>query len=366
MQISKQNELIYLNALNRISFLGPKRINLLVERFGSAEMAWNASVSEYEQLDDRQSLGDRLDRERVKIDPQAEWKRLTDHQINCISTADLAYPPLLKEIPYCPPLIYYRGSIEICSKPAVALVGSRRCTFYGREVADQLARELAAAGIVVVSGMALGVDTAAHQGALERNGWTAAVLGCGLDYCYPPKNKDLMESIITSGVVISEFPFGTAPLPRNFPQRNRIISGLSLGTVVVEATAGSGALITANFALEHNREVFAVPGNIGSPYSRGCNRLIREGARLIESAADILDELGLNTAGDRQLTLDETRAVLSADESALLEIIPYQPMHMDKIINLSGIGAAAASIALLALELKQQVRQLPGKYFCRI
>jgi DNA processing protein len=213
--------------------------------------------------------------------------------------------------------------------------------------------------------MALGVDTAAHCGALEGGGYTIAVLGCGLDLCYPPQNRKLMGEIALKGVVISEFPLGTQPLAVNFPQRNRIISGLTLGTVVVEATAKSGSLITANFAVEQNREVFAVPGNIGSPYSRGCHRLIKEGARLVESAADILSELNLLAGFGEQLSLQLPVQDLNDDEMKLLLTIPYFPLHIDDLIRAGTFSAAETSSLLLSLELKRLIRQTPGKYFCR-
>ena len=248
----------------------------------------------------------------------------------------------------------------------MALVGSRRCSYYGKEVAYRLARELAKAGLTVVSGMALGIDSAAHQGALAARGRTLAVLGCGVNHCYPPANARLMREIAGRGAVLSEFPLDTQPLPQHFPQRNRIISGLSLGTVVVEASEKSGALITASFALEQNREVFAVPGNIDSPYSRGSHRLLKEGARLVETAADILEELSVGpvtaataAARERELSLDETAR-------RLLELIPYQPLHVDEIVRLSAISPDQIGAILLDLELKGLLRQLPGKYFCRL
>ena len=253
----------------------------------------------------------------------------------------------------------------------MAIVGSRRCTFYGREVASRLAADLASAGFTVVSGMALGIDTAAHEGALEAGGRTIAVLGCSVERSYPAANRDLMEQIINSGAVISEFSLDTPPLPQHFPRRNRIISGLALGTVVVEASQKSGALITAFYALDQNREVFAVPGNVGSPYSRGCHRLIKEGARLVETAEDIIEELGISAAGGSAAAEAAASAkeqkidALEDAERRLLELIPYHPLHIDEIVRLSGADAARAGAYLISLELKGLVRQLPGKYFIR-
>lgn len=361
----ESEHLIYLNALNMISFFGTKRLTLLLEHFGTARNAWEATSGELVEslgLKQKEAV---VDEERKLIDPEREWSKLIESDIGAVSTIDPEYPELLKEIPYPPSIIYYRGSLEKANQPAVALVGSRRCTFYGKEVSGRIAAELAAEKVTVVSGMALGIDTAAHKGALENSGYTVAVLGCSLDKCYPPQNRDLMGQIMQEGLVVSEYAAGTEPLPMHFPQRNRIISGLSLGTLVIEATAKSGALITANYALEQNREVFAVPGNVGSPYSRGCHRLIKEGAGLVESAADILDQLYIGTTQDIQLSIELTRDELSEAEKKLLQIIPYQPMHMDNIIQQGGMKASEVSTFLLSLELKKYIRQTPGKYFCR-
>jgi len=357
---------IYLNALNRIIFLGAKRISTLLECYGTPRKVWEAPTEEIIKLVELKKSADQFDCERKSIDPLYEWKRLLNYNVNCITLKCPGYPSLLKEIPLPPPILYYRGNLEEAEKPAVAIVGSRRCTFYGKETAGKLAEELTSEGITVVSGMALGIDTAAHRGVLDNSGFTIAVLGCSLDKCYPPQNKDLKKEIEHSGLVISEYPLGSEPLPYYFPQRNRIISGLSLATVVIEATAKSGALITANYALEQNREVFAVPGNIGSPYSRGCHRLIKEGAGLVESAADILDALYMGSENEYQLSLDNSRQDLTEVEKRLLDIIPYQPLHLDNIIRLCGLKASEASAILLSLELKKCIRQTPGKFFSRI
>ncbi len=365
----EHGDIIYYNALNSVTFLGPRRIAALLEHFGTTRAAWEAPADEITAILNLPDNTDKLDQERLNIDPFKLWADLEEKNIMCISPRCPGYPLLLKQVSD-PPLLYYRGSLENIDRPAVAIVGSRRCTFYGREVAHRLASELTTAGVTVVSGMALGIDTAAHQGALDNSAYTIAVLGCGVDRCYPTSNSELMKQLITGGAVVSEFPPGTEPRPAHFPQRNRIISGLSLGTVVVEATAKSGALITANYALEQNREVFAVPGNVGSPYSLGSHRLIKEGARLVESAADIFEELHLDTPLDQsceqQLTIDTPGINLSKDEKTLLNLIPYQPTHIDDIIRQSGIKVSEASALLLSLELKKVIRQTPGKYFCRI
>lgn len=365
-----EEELIFLNALNRISFLGPVRIAALLERFGSSREAWKASPGAIAGIAELKGYAGRLTEERRRIDPLKEWQRLQELQISCVPYRSPEYPLLLKEISQPPPLLYCRGPRLRNDAPAVAIVGSRRCTFYGKEVAHRLAGELASAGLTVVSGMALGIDTAAHEGVLERSGATVAVLGCSVERCYPPGNRSLMERLIKEGAVISEFPLDTKPLPHHFPQRNRIISGLSLGTIVEEASEKSGALITAYCAVEQNRDVFAVPGNIGSPYSRGCHRLLKEGAILVETATDILEELGVAAPGgaaaaEAAAAKEKRTASLDQSEKALLELIPYQPQHIDEIIRRSGEGAASAGANLLSLELKGLIRQLPGKYFVR-
>ncbi len=368
--MTMDEELIYLNALNRVSFLGPVRIAALLKHCGSYKEAWQAPESELAPIPELKGLVERLLEERRRIDPLQEWQRLQQLRIACLSLHSSQYPPLLKEISQPPPLLYCRGRWQESDSRAVAIVGSRRCTFYGREVAFRLAAELAAAGFTVVSGMALGIDTAAHEGALEAGGRSIAVLGCSVERCYPAANRGLMERLINAGAVLSEFPLDTPPLPQHFPRRNRIISGLALGTVVVEASEKSGALITAYCALEQNREVFAVPGNVGSPYSRGCHRLIKEGARLVETAADIIEELGVAAAGSAAAAVagqgeEQATAALEELERRLLELIPYQPLHMDEIVRLSGVDAARAGASLMSLELKGLVRQLPGKYFIR-
>jgi DNA processing protein len=359
-------ERLYLNALNLVSLSGPKQVATLLDHFHTAREIWETPAEMIASTLGVPEQADRLRKEKSCIDPIQEWEKLQNKKIETVSVNDDHYPALLKQLNYPPQLLYYRGSVDKINRPAVAIVGSRRCTFYGQEVAGQLAAALTATEVTIVSGMALGIDTAAHRGSLENSGYTIAVLGCGVDNCYPPQNRALMEQIIAEGAVVSEFPLGTQPLPPHFPRRNRIISGLSLGTVVVEATAKSGALITANFALEQNREVFAVPGNVGSPYSRGSHRLLKEGARLVETASDILEELNLDVLSEEQLTLNLESIELSEQEKKVLNLIPYQPMHIDKIIRLTESTAAESSALLLSLELKRLVRQTPGKYFCRI
>ncbi len=363
------DNLAYLNALNCLPFLGPRRITALIRHFKTAQIAWEAPERDLQKVEGVSGLASRIIEARKKIDPYREWARIEEHGVNCAGVDSPEYPVLLRELPCPPPVLYYRGALNRGCISSIAIVGSRRSTFYGKEVAQRLAGELAAAGVDVVSGMALGIDTAAHRGCLENSGYTVAVLGCGLNHCYPLENADLMEQIASYGAVVSEFPLDTKPLPGNFPQRNRIISGMTQGTVVVEATAKSGSLITADLALEQNREVFAVPGNIGSPYSRGCHQLIKEGAHLVESAADILNEIFFEQEAEEreeQLTITGSGPSFTAAEKALLGAIPYQPTHIDDIVRSVDGAASEVITTLLALELKMVIRQTPGKYFCRI
>lgn len=285
-------EKAYCHALNLIPQLGPVRINRLLKACASAREVWGAAPGCLAQAE---GIGEKLAAQvaaaRARIDPAAAWEEFCAAGYGAVMQHEGDYPPLLREIYDPPPLLYYSGNLQVLHQACLAVVGSRRHTAYGREIAYKFAARLAALGITVVSGLARGIDTWAHRGALAGKGATAAVLGCGLDICYPPENRLLMQGIGQQGVVLSEFPPGSEPLPANFPRRNRLISGLSLGTLVVEAGEKSGALITASFALEQGREVYAVPGSITSPCSRGCHQLIKEGAKLADRVEAILEEL---------------------------------------------------------------------------
>ncbi len=283
---------IYCHAFNLIPKLGPVRINSLINTFGTAREAWYIDEA---RLADVEGFGKNLAAQvvaaRAKIDPEKAWQELLFKGFNAVTEKEGQYPSFLREIHDPPPLLYFKGDLKVLKNPCLAVVGSRRHTTYGRENAYKFAARLAACGFTIVSGLARGIDTWAHQGVLTTNGFTAAVLGCGLDICYPPENRSLMHRIIHQGVVLSEFPPGVEPAASNFPRRNRIISGISLGTLVVEAAEKSGALITASFALEQGREVFAIPGSIANPCSKGCHFLIKEGAKLVDGVDAILEEL---------------------------------------------------------------------------
>jgi DNA processing protein len=287
-----------------------------------------------------------------------------------VTQADEDYPRLLKQI-YDPPLVLYvKGSLLPKDRNAVAMVGSRMTTHYGIEVARKLAYQLAYLGVTVVSGGARGIDSAAHQGALSAKGRTAAVLGTGINIVWPPENRELYERITNNGALITQFPFNRPGDKQSFPIRNRIVAGMTLGTVVVEANLTSGALITANFANEYGRQVFAVPGRIDSPRSKGCHDLIKKGAKLCEGAEDILSEFEyLFPPSNKPMSPVETGQLpaleLSGNEQKVYDILSEEALSIDEVIRQSGLPASAASVALLSLEMKRITRQLPGKMFVR-
>jgi DNA processing protein len=282
-------------------------------------------------------------------------KRAEDAGTQLLCVEDQAYPTLLQQIPQPPPLIYVRGALTPADEWSLAVVGTRSPTTYGKEAARRVVGDLAGAGISIVSGLALGVDAIAHGAALEVGGRTIAVLGSGVDLPYPERNRRLAAQIVEQGALISEFPLGTLPVPTNFPARNRLISGLAQGTLVVEAGARSGALITVQFALEQGRDVFAIPGQIFSRASEGTNRLIRDGAGLVTQAGDVLDALNWTKATAQQ----EVKLALPDDptEAALLALISYNPQHIDELSRAAGLPTPSASAALAMLELKGLVRQ---------
>jgi len=349
--------------LGKISSLEVKKIYQLLEHLGSAEDVLFTPLEKLSNIPkiDRElinSIRERLPGE----DLTREYRLIKKLGVKLIPCTDPLYPLNLSHI-YDPPfLLYVRGSLKKEDERAVAVVGTRRATGYGKIAARRLARELAREGITVVSGMARGIDTAAHEGALDEGGRTIAVLGCGIDLVYPPENKSLMEEIIKKGAVISEFPLGTRPFAHNFPRRNRIISGLSKGVLVVEAPLKSGALITTDYALEQGREVFAVPGTITSPYSKGTNRLIKEGAKIVEDVSDILEELNLVSAGEDKPKID---LQLSFEEKSVLDYLSSEPVHIDEVVKKTQLPVARVGDILMRLQLKGMVRELPGKLFIR-
>ena len=355
------DDLKYHLGFNKVMGIGPARIATLRDYFGSLEQAWQASATDLHALHLPSRTVDNLLAARAKLDLDAEMAKAEQMGISLISWDDPAYPARLKEIAAAPPLLYVRGEITAEDDWAIGIVGTRGPTAYGREATSQLAQGLAASGVTVVSGMARGIDSVAHKATLDAGGRTIAVLGCGVDIIYPPEHRALAEHIIASGALVSDYPIGTKPDAINFPPRNRIISGLSLGIIVVEAGLKSGALITKEFALEQGREVFAVPGSIFSAQSAGPNDLLRQGARPVTKAADVLEQLHLTQAEEQQ----EARSFIPGDEveAALLRVLSREPLHLDEITNEAGLPAHQVSATLVMMELKGMARQAgPGLY----
>ena len=338
--------------------IGPVKLQRLLDYFGELRLAWVAEPGELARAGLDAKAIEALLVYRSKLDLDAELRRVEESGVDLVTWEDSRYPERLRQVYGAPFLLYVRGDLQPRDDLAVAVVGTRRVTAYGRQVTERIVRDLAANGVTIVSGLARGVDTCAHRAALEAGGRTIAVLGSGADVVYPPENGRLAGQIAGCGAIISEFPLGTKPDAANFPVRNRIISGLARGTLVVEAGLTSGALITARFAVEQNREVFAVPGSIFSPSSEGANRLIQQGAKLVLSAQDVLDELSLESIG-RQL---EMRELLPVDEveKVILGHLSDEPRHVDEICRGAGLSISVVSSTLTMLELKGHARHVGG------
>lgn len=374
-------DLPYWLALNRVKGIGPARFKLLLDAFGTAEAAWRGSINAWQAagLDTRTANG--FEQQRKRIVPEAEVERLVKLHVSVLRLTDATYPRLLREITLPPPVLYVRGALTSDDDWAVAIVGTRRATAYGRQTAERIATELSQQGITIVSGLARGIDTHAHSATLNAGGRTIAVLGCGPDLVYPPENAKLAARIVENGCIITEFGPGTQPETGNFPARNRLISGLSLGVLVAEAPDDSGALITTRFAAEQGRDVFAIPGNITSHASTGANRLIQDGAKLVLDVNDVLSELNVHlappprstrttTSPQRQPSISrETPAPPPAQmelsmlipendaESIVLQHLPSsgEPRHIDEICRASALPISTVSGTLVMLELKGQV-----------
>ncbi len=353
----------YWIAFNRIPGIGRVRCSLLLNHFGSLERAWLAEAADLRAAGLEPRLAQHIVAQRPQIDVDGEAQRLRAHGVQALTWDDAAYPARLKEIYDPPPVLYVRGELTEADEWAVAVVGTRRPTPYGRQAAEELAYGLAGNRICVVSGLARGIDAVAHRAALAAGGRTLAVMACGLDIVYPPEHAKLASEIIQRGALVSDYPLGTQPRGDYFPRRNRIMSGLSLGALVVEGDLKSGAMITAGLALEQNRDVFAVPGSIFSPQSRGANSLIRDGAKLVQRVEDILEELNL-TMVPQQMELTEIIPATDT-EAALLRHISKEPVHVDEVCRHSGLPVATVSSALAMLELKGLVRQMGPMSYVR-
>lgn len=353
-----QKDLKYWNAINQNMKIGPVRFQKIVNNFNDLQHAWQASRSELIKIGLEQNVIEYFLVKRKEIDPDFEMEKLAAEKINIITIKDKRYPQLLKQIYNPPALLYIKGEFTTEDDLALGVVGTRKISGYAKIIAPDIINALCAHKITIISGLALGVDTLAHTTAVNSKSRTIAVLGSGLDKnsIYPYANKYLAENIQENGAVISEYPIGTMPLKQNFPARNRIISGLSRGTLVIEAPESSGALITAKFALEQNREVFAIPGNINSPASIGPNNLIQQGAKLVTNARDILDELNLNMATEFQKNKQVSPD--SEDEALILRYITKDPIHIDKLILMTKLPAHELNACLTLMEMKGKIRNI--------
>jgi DNA processing protein len=346
----------YWVGFNLVKGIGAARLRALLDYFGDARIAWNAPVEGLRSAGLSEKLVENFLRIRREISLDQFWEQIQSQGISVLTWEDEDYPRLLKEIDQPPPVLYLRGDILPEDEWAVGIVGTRRMTSYGRQVTVEVATTLARNGITVVSGLARGIDSVAHRAAMQAGGRTLAVLGSGVDRIYPPEHRRLAEQIETQGAVISDYPPGTAPEAANFPPRNRIISGLSRVVLVVEAGQSSGALITASFAADQGREVFAVPGTIYAPQSKGVNRLIRDGARPMLDVDEILQTLDVEMVHQHRAA----RAALpgNAIEAELYDLLGQEPLHVDEIGAQAGLSIEKVTAALTVMELKGLVRQV--------
>jgi DNA processing protein len=342
--------------------IGPVRLKRLVDRFGSIGDAWAARQSDLRSVLDEASV-ESIVKVRAALDIDQEMDRIARLGIEVLTLGDEGYPQLLREVPNPPSVLYVKGELLEADIKAVSMVGTRRCTAYGRQIAASMAEDLARAGVTIVSGLALGIDGQAHRGALAGGGRTIAVLGSGVDQIYPSSHRDLARQIIENGAVISDYPPGTKPDARNFPPRNRIIAGLSRGVVVVEAPVRSGALITVDFAADYGRDVFCVPGNVMSDCSAGNHAVIRDGARLVTSAADVLDDLGMAVPEPGKAV--QQSFPMSDEERHLINHILWEPQHIDELAAAAGLTPSQSGALLTLLELKGAVRDIGGQHYVR-
>jgi len=355
-------DLIYWNALALFLKFEAKKLKKISDYFPTMKNAFGASISDFIKAGIEQEIAQEFIDWRKNIEPEKEWKKLEKEKIKIITIRDENYPKLLKEIYDLPAILYLKGELKKEENYPLAVVGTRKMSFYGREVTEKIVRDLARYNLTIISGLALGIDGLAHKITLQEKGRTIAVLGGGLDEktLYPSIHKDLVKKIVDmGGAVISEYPVGVWPTKYSFPARNRIIAGLCLGTLVTEAPIGSGALITAKFALEQNREVFAVPGNIYNKNSEGCNWLIKQGAKVVTKTDDVLEVLNL------ELLLKKEKKIIAEtkEEEILLKYFSREPIHIDELIQRSGLPSSQVSATLSIMEIKEKVKNLgQGNY----
>ncbi|NOQ68327.1 DNA-protecting protein DprA [Patescibacteria group bacterium] len=356
----------YYNAFNLISQMGPLRFKKLCDYFDTIESAWNANSGEYEKAGLEKTVIEKIIQLKKEISPEKEFEKLEKENIKIITINDELYPKLLKEIHTAPALLYYKGQLKK-DEFTIAIVGSRKVSIYGKQVASQFARELSQAGSIIISGMAFGIDSIAHRECVKLKNRTIAVLGGGIDTnsIYPSSNRQIANEIISEGgAIISEYPISTPPLKQHFPARNRIISGLSLGILVIEAAESSGTLITTRFALEQNREVFAIPGNIYSTTSKGTNNLIKLGAKLVIKAEDILEELNLKSS----IEIKKAREIIPDNEEEALilkNLTPDEPIHIDQLAKTVKMNTTAVSSLLTLMEIKGKVKNIGGMRYVK-
>lgn len=352
-------DLIYWNALALFSKFDARKLKQIADAFPSMKTAWQSPVFEFIKAGIEEKIAQEFADWRQKIEPEKEWEKLLKEKINVLTIKDENYPQLLKEIYDPPAIVYAKGEIKKEEKYPLSVVGTRKMTPYGRQACEELVRDLTRAGLTIISGLALGIDGLAHKTALKEKGRTIAVLGGGIDRetLYPKLHQDLAKKIVDNGgAVISEYPVSFYPTKYTFPTRNRIIAGLSLGTLVIEAPIESGALITAKFALEQNREVFAVPGSIYSKNSTGCNWLIKLGAKPVTWAKDVLEAFNLDVA-----TAAESKIVAQTqEEEILLKYLSKEPTHVNKLIELSGLPPTQVLATLSLMELESKIKNLGG------
>ncbi len=360
-------------ALSLISGLGLRTIHKLLDGFETPDKIFSCSISELVEAGVSRDLAARVLGSDLREEAEVELSKAHQLRVSLLPLDSEEYPVMLREIFDPPILLYVMGDVHLLSSDSISIVGARRGTTYGIQVAVQLARDLGSRGLTIVSGLARGIDSAAHRGALEGGGRTLAVLGSGIDQIYPKENRKLADQILKDGALISEFPIGTFPAPQNFPVRNRIISGLSLGTVIVEAAEYSGSLITARLACEQNREVFAVPGNITQKAAFGPNLWIKQGAKLVQTWEDVVQECP-SRVRERLLVTQPLPgegtslfdASLSGDEKKVFDVLDTEnPRHIDIVQERTRLSSPAVLAALLELELKDRVLELPGKCYVR-
>ena len=355
---------MYWVGFNMVKGIGAVRFKALLDAFGTAEAAWNASPKALQEAGLSRKIIESFQRVHKGVSLEHVWERIQSLGVNVLTWDDEGYPRHLKEIDQPPPVLYVRGSLLPEDEWAVAIVGTRRVTSYGRQVAEEVATALAHSGVTIISGLARGVDSIAHQAAVNAGGRTLAVLGNGVDLVYPPENRRLASQIMEQGALVSDYALSTPPDGINFPPRNRIISGLSLAVIIVEAGMTSGALITASFAAEQGRDVFAVPGNINAPQSQGTNRLIPDGAQPLLNSQDVLEALNLTMVTEHRAV----RVALPSDpiESRLYKLLSQEPMHVDDIRAQTNMPIETVSATLAMMELKDMVRQVGGMNYVAV